>query len=127
MEALKTNGARYNILNSAIIELFDFIRSVGGFFNAFFLDDLITFFTFFTLSFETGRYQVVDELRGGELLYGPGSVHLCSNIQGLEAQIWSAQGETQRAIEQISLKCWRVIFWQPIFPNYLKCFYFKHL
>lgn len=28
VEALKTNGARYNILNSAIIELFDFIRSV---------------------------------------------------------------------------------------------------
>jgi len=27
VEALKSNGARYNILNSAIIELFDFIRS----------------------------------------------------------------------------------------------------
>jgi protein phosphatase 4 regulatory subunit 3 len=26
VEALKTNGSRYNILNSAIIELFDFIR-----------------------------------------------------------------------------------------------------
>ena len=26
--ALKTNGSRYNILNSAIIELFDFIRTV---------------------------------------------------------------------------------------------------
>ena len=31
VDALKTNGARYNILNSAIIELFDFIRSVSGF------------------------------------------------------------------------------------------------
>ena len=27
IEALKTNGSRYNILNSAVIELFDFIRS----------------------------------------------------------------------------------------------------
>jgi len=27
VEALKSNGSRYNILNSAIIELFDFIRS----------------------------------------------------------------------------------------------------
>ena len=27
VEALMTNGSRYNILNSAIIELFDFIRS----------------------------------------------------------------------------------------------------
>lgn len=27
IDALKTNGSRYNILNSAIIELFDFIRS----------------------------------------------------------------------------------------------------
>lgn len=29
VEALKTNGSRYNLLNSAIIELFDFIRSVS--------------------------------------------------------------------------------------------------
>jgi protein phosphatase-4 regulatory subunit 3 len=28
VEALKTNASRYNILNSAIVELFDFIRTV---------------------------------------------------------------------------------------------------
>lgn len=28
VDALKTNASRYNILNSAIVELFDFIRSV---------------------------------------------------------------------------------------------------
>jgi protein phosphatase-4 regulatory subunit 3 len=34
IEALKTNASRYNILNSAIIELFDFVRLV---LNSFFL------------------------------------------------------------------------------------------
>ena len=29
VEALKTNASRYNILNSAVIELFDFIRTVS--------------------------------------------------------------------------------------------------
>lgn len=103
INTLLDNGTRYNLLNSAIIELFEFIKVVSPHLPLTCLVTILPHAHTLMTSISTGGCQVPDSTHHRQLLQSTWIHWIRSDVQGPEGQIWAGEGPTDPEAQQVSV------------------------